>query len=240
MSSNIWVYFGTGRFYTADDKTPCLVECQTPGATCDDCQYASRRWFYGAKEPRDNQGRFNWNAVTPADLIDTSTYDVYEDGYVNTDGDATHDMHFSELISQVADAGGWRIKFDEVGERSFSQANLFGGIVLFTTYVPSGDICEFEGHSNLYALYYLTGTAYSGNVIGLGDVAPWSDPEDPDKPQQVLGKINLGAGIGTAPSIHVGADSKFNVQTSTGSIFQGELNPAQEVKSGMKAWQEEY
>jgi type IV pilus assembly protein PilY1 len=235
---NIWLYFGTGRFWSVADKAECLAACAVPTSTaCQTCENTSRRWFYGVTEPRDSYGELTWGTVTRTNLLDTSNFKVYEGGHVDTNGDGTIDKNFGELVQQVKAAGGWRLQFEDVGERSSYQPVVLGGIVAFTTYIPSTDVCDFEGRSNLYALYYLTGTAYSSSVIGLG-----GDSTDVDgtPKQEVLKKVDLGTGVGTAPTVHIGADSKVMIQSSTGAIITVEQVTANNVKSGLRAWKEEF
>ena len=235
---NLWLYFGTGRFWSVADKSECLTECATPTSTaCQDCENTSRRWFYGVTEPRDSYGELTYDPVTTSSLMDTSNYTVYEGGHVDIDGDGVIDKTFAALVQEAHDAGGWRLQFEDVGERSSYQPVVLGGIVAFTTYIPSTDVCDFEGRSNLYALYYLTGTAYSTSVIGLGGTT--TDVGGTQK-QEVLKKVDLGVGVGTAPTVHIGADSKVMVQSSTGAIITVDQVTANNVKSGLRAWKEEF
>ena len=234
---NLWLYFGTGRFWTVEDKAECLTACTVPTSTeCQTCEDMSRRWFYGVMEPRDTSG-LTYATVTTSSLMDTSDYTVYEGGHVDTDSNGTIDKTFGEVISDARTAGGWRLQFEDVGERSSYQPVVLGGIVAFTTYIPSTDVCDFEGRSNLYALYYLTGTAYSSSVIGLG--GNYQEVGGTNK-QEVLKKVDLGTGVGTAPTVHIGADSKVMIQSSTGAIITVDQVTANNVKSGLRAWKEEF
>jgi type IV pilus assembly protein PilY1 len=48
---------------------------------------------------------------------------------------------------------GWKLDFSTSRERNLGQASLLGDIVTCTTYTPDDDPCEYEGFSNLYALF---------------------------------------------------------------------------------------
>ncbi len=51
------------------------------------------------------------------------------------------------------------------GERDLSSPFIARGITDFVTFLPSTDSCSFGGNSNLYGLYYLTGTPYKSPVF---------------------------------------------------------------------------
>jgi type IV pilus assembly protein PilY1 len=136
----IWVYFGTGRFYNRPDAAD-----------------TDQQSFYGVKEPYNaGSATFTWTTVNASDLIDVSDVNVMK-------GSTT----VSDTQQQIASADGWLLDFPLSGERNLGQAVLLGDIITFSTYVPSQDTCTFEGVSYLYALYFETGTAYFESVMGL-------------------------------------------------------------------------
>jgi type IV pilus assembly protein PilY1 len=104
------------------------------------------------------------------------------------------------------------------------QAAILGGAVLFTTYIPDTDICEPEGVSRLYGLYYKTGTAYYDPILGvLGDT--------------ISTFVGLGKGLAITPSLHVGDKGvTAYIQTSSGAIETIELETPLNVKSGALFW----
>ena len=78
---------------------------------------------------------------------------------------------YASLISLVQSKKGWFAKLTVPAgglpsERSVANPVLLGGIVFFPTFSPSGDVCVAAGSSNLYALYYVTGGAYSRPSLG--------------------------------------------------------------------------
>ena len=208
----IWVYFGTGRFFNRADIT-----------------YSDQQSYYGIKEPRDGGGDLDWTKVSKNDLLDVSDVVVFDGGLVMCDdgagnmidcatisdsnGDGKDD--FDELQSTVDTEEGWYLDFAQPNERNLGQATLLGDILTFTTYMPDSDACEFEGFSNLYALYYKTGTAFTRSIIGLN-----SGNTDTDGNAEVLRQISLGKGLTVTPNIHTGKQkgSKAFIQTSTGAI----------------------
>ena len=211
-----WIFFGTGRFFNRLDATH--------DDTADDQQS-----YYGIKEFVDfGAGSYQNASRLYSDLADMTYYDVYE-------GDDINQIQ----TDNIASADGWRLDFDEPGERNIGQAVLLGDILTFTTYLPSADLCRFEGESYLYALYYGTGTAYSKSVIGLeGDAGGPTPP--PGSPKKVLKKRSLGRGLTITPNVHTGRQkgSKVFIQTSTGAILGIDQQNPGVTKSGTLSWQE--
>jgi type IV pilus assembly protein PilY1 len=81
---------------------------------------------------------------------------------------------------------------------------LASGIVFFPTFTPSGDVCVAQGSSNLYALYYVTGGAYSSPVVGVTG-------------QNINKLASLGEGLATEAAVHQ-MSGMILTQTSTGVI----------------------
>lgn len=207
-----WLYFGTGRFYSQDDK-----------------MNVDQQSYYGVKEPYtivDSKKEFNYNEVDFDDLMDVTNIKVYENGtsLSGFSGD------FQDLANHIEDnEQGWRLEFDyKSGDRNLGEAVLAGDVLTFTTYVPSDDPCSIAGESQVYALYYRTGTAYTSSIIGLDTFDTVGDDS------LVLKRTELGMGMTITPNIHVGRESgsQAYIQTSTGSIKPiDEENPGV-VKSG--------
>ena len=116
--------------------------------------------------------------------------------------------------------------------------DMFGAIVTFTTYIPAADPCLYQGDSNLWALYYETGSAFVDSVVGV-DMTQ-TDPNDASN-GTVLRKISLGAGLAMTPALHSGKEegSKVFIQTSTGAVeILAQDNPGV-FKSGQVSWRDE-
>jgi type IV pilus assembly protein PilY1 len=82
--------------------------------------------------------------------------------------------------------------------------------VFFPTFTPSADVCVAQGSSNLYALYYVTGGAYSSPVFGVTG-------------QNINNKTLLGEGLATEVAVHMASGQVFS-QTSTGVITSTTAN----------------
>jgi type IV pilus assembly protein PilY1 len=209
---NKWVYFGTGRFMVNEDKTNNDLQS-----------------FYGIKEPVDGSGDLTWNQVFATDMLDVSVAEVFDDYSVNNLGAGI--SNWSDLTNGIdVNNDGWYLDFQGARERNLGQAALLGEILTFTTYQPDDDVCGAAGESNLYALYYKTGTAYHRSVIGT---------ESTGAGEKIKRQVSLGKGLAITPNIHVGEKegSSAFVQKSTGDIVPIEQANPGAVKSGIITWE---
>ncbi len=286
-NDNFWIYFGTGRFFSKDDKSD-----------------REKNYFFGVKEPLSNLagdcgtplmtwGVVGWlNAGLPEDtnpgnamgsrgllrsdyiqVLDVNSTSVNgkaivfcEDDPFNTfnsgdchlsEGlgltkytlvdDSREYFAFDELLKYVAGehcylnadtsigTDGWYRVFREARERNIGQSTLLGGLNTYTTYTPSDLICTAEGTSSLYGVHFQTGTAWYENVFGTRRI------DNPVK-EVILDKYDLGQGLATTPSLHVGlssdADATAFIQTSTGEIVEVRQKrlPIRPMKPGRTNW----
>jgi type IV pilus assembly protein PilY1 len=230
-SQNVWVFFGTGRLLSATDKSN-----------------ADTQHFFGVKDPvvqsactqttvADCQQNdlVNVSGATVCVVCTSGTDQVTGVAGVTTlEGTAT-----STLQGLVASKHGWYTTLPTLGERDLASPTLLGGIVFFPTYVPTvTDVCTGSGSSSLYALFYLTGSAYRESVIGTDVVAGNT---------VVKRSLTLGIGMASQVSVHIGAlatDSATGVtgrakactQSSSGALTCIRTNPALSVWSRYLSW----
>ncbi len=114
---------------------------------------------------------------------------------------------FADLISQIQGitaAGiamdGWLIQLTTNAgsttlgaERSMVNPTLIGGAVFFPTFTRTTTSVSSTGKSNLYTLYYLTGTGYTDPIIGV-DASGYSRRS-----------ASLGEGLASSVAIQIGA-----------------------------------
>lgn len=221
-----WIFFGTGRF---------LVRKDAPNI--------DQQSYYGLKEPSGADG-FTWGEINKAtSLLDVSLAEVYDDQTVENVTASPAIVDWEDLIFEIdTNKSGWYLDFPRQGERNLGSAALLGELLTYTTYVPSQDVCNIEGNSFLYALYYKTGTGYFEPAIGWS----WDDSRGTESGTVEKGErlattnVSLGGGMSISPNIHTGREdgSKAFVQTSTGAIRGIEqINPGLS-KSGKSAWRE--
>ena len=156
-NKNLWLYWGTGRFFYKSDST----------ATLDDC--SSRRSIYAVKEPC---------YTTANDLDQTCAASVSLSAITDQTTSASDAL-------DTGKTAGWRIDLDDAtantcthgtcsttgdtcdttadclnfcAERIVTNPIALGtGTLFYTSFVPTADICSYGGNTYLWALKYDTG-----------------------------------------------------------------------------------
>jgi len=224
---NAWVYAGSGRYLSTDDKTN-----------------TDQQYIFGIKDPFFNTAHtadayyHDYSSsleLQISDLFDADPYQIAEGGndvYENGVRMGT----FDDLVGLAQQEDGWIRSLTTSGERILAKSTVIGGITLTPSFVPNNDICSFGGQSYLYGFYYETGTAYCW--VGFNNGTATKDI-DGQQVTVVLDMISLGEGRASAVGIHVGTSGvKSFVQQSTGTVLSEKVTPAFKIKSGMKSWLE--
>ncbi len=222
-ANKLWVFAGTGRYFGNPDKTN-----------------TDQQYFVGVKDSVLNSlctESSTTNCHTD-DLVDVSAAQVCLIG-TGTCGTSTDQVtgvtgaaDFPSLINLVASKEGWFTTLPTSGERALARPMVLGGIVLFPTFVPDNDACAATGQSYLYALYYMTGSAYSAPVIGT--TASGSN-------KLVNRSTSVGLGLASQAVVHLGKGStegsaRAFVQKSTGELTSVETNNLGPVVSRFVSW----
>jgi type IV pilus assembly protein PilY1 len=231
-SGNVWVYGGTGRYLSSEDKINT------------DTQY-----IFGIKDPFFNKahtptGAFadnyyhNYSAALElqiSDLFNGDSFTVLDDSSVY-EGSSLFG-NWKDLLATARDDNGWIRTLEISKERVLNKPSILAGIVFTPSFIPNGDICGAGGESYVYAFHYETGTAYwkpafstRTDFIMLGGVQKVT----------MIERLYLGLGKASSLGIHVGLEQGATgfVPQSTGNILTEPLNPALFVKSGLRSWQE--
>ncbi len=211
----VWVFFGSGRFLSTADKSD-----------------TSAQFLIGLKDRVLNQECTQttvtncWDdPLNPLALLDVSNAQICVtcaagSNQVNGIADTTT---YPALISLVKSMDGWVTYLPTAGERSIVRPTIIAGAVLFPTFIPTTDICVAAGNSNLYALFYQTGSAYSVPIIGT-DASGFSNKS-----------VSLGEGLVSQVAIQIGAAptgvAEF-YQTTSANI--GKIAP----QTPLSAWSE--
>jgi len=126
---------------------------------------------------------------------------------------------------------GWMANLTTSAERGVAKPALVGDVVLYTTYIPTTDVCSSGGSGYLYALYSLTGTAYNKPIIGYNTAT-----------SEIYKKTTMGTGTPSSISIHMGREKggRAYIQQSTGAIMNVEFQTAARAKSGYILWREKW
>jgi len=223
---NRWLYFGTGRYFTAADNL-----------------LADTNNYYGLKEPRNTSGTYTYAAVNTSKLVDVTSVKVKVDTGELTPvpsvspalGTGASVSDLERRMRQYTDASqllsGWSRDF-QAGERNFGSATLLGGTLSYTTFLPVFDDCSIGGSAALYVVNSLTGTAGKDSIIAQ---------TDDDYVDYI---IDLGSSPATTPSLHKGegytTDNKTKaiVQTANGEIITVDQDNKESVRDGEASWRQ--
>lgn len=224
-NGNIWVIAGTGRFLSAPDKQS--IEQQT---------------LYGFRDPYDPDLSGNGLPVTPGQLIDVSDASVFTNGNVDGVDGVTS---FTGLVDTISQAGGWRRNYTANGvdpaQRNTTRSTLLSGVIFNTAFMPSLDLCGAEGNSELFGLAFNTGTSTPSPIFGTEPC-----PSCPDGVSESVPSIDLGYGMASTPSIHVGQPGESEqpgrvtvvVQKSTGETDTETANTGAGINNAEISWRE--
>lgn len=251
--SNYWIYFGTGRLYNRldydDDNIYTYYGIKEPW----NCPLDRFSWATVERKDTDANsygGTPGQRGLLRVDQIEVlSNFSAAGALLECRDDEANNCLppevtNFQQLRYYITGFGcqsdqtgtdGWYRQFHAAGERNLGQATLLGGLLTYSAYLPSDDVCQPEGFSDLYALFYQTGTAWHRPVFSR-----FQEPGG----VRVQYQQRIGPGLAITPSLHVGTDTgaKAFLQTSTGAIVgieQPEL-PFSEFRTGRESWREIY
>jgi type IV pilus assembly protein PilY1 len=153
--SNMWLYFGTGRYFFVRDTV-------TDDAT-------GQRKVFGIKEPCYTMNTLNPNctdAVNPALLTDVSNVANVPNGDV-ANGTGFKGWYIDlETASTIGDTSTYHTYPPDNVERPYLAERVITdplatstGLAFFTTYMPYAEECALGGKSFIWAVQYNTGGA---------------------------------------------------------------------------------
>ena len=232
-TNNVWLFFGTGRYYTTKNLTvtdKCKVGDQT---TFDNCN-ADIQHFFGVKDcivsNACSDQTVERNNLFDASNVVTCSSCAAGTNVSTTGGTSSFTIGFSasggSLVNNVQNGDGWFTTFNDPtaplqtpprraltpGERNLASATLLGGTVFVATFIPTTDVSQtsgvLSGTAQLYAVYYLTGGPYPTSTFGTA--LPGSD---------ALAKksISLGKGVPSQLSVQIGAQGTGEAGTFSSS-----------------------
>ncbi len=150
--SQLWLYFGTGRYYTKDDdptnvqslfglKDPCFITSNKFAPTCNTDS------FYAA----------------PTVSAATSTAGATFTGLVN---------QTNSVGTVAASDKGWKIDLGAASGSNYPKRVITdtlastSGVVTFTTFTPSKDVCSYGGSTSVWAVKHDTGGSGAAKLKG--------------------------------------------------------------------------
>ena len=197
---NIWVFFGSGRYFGNIDKSNAdpqyflgVVDCILTGSCA-----------AGQSQSTPLDRFFDVSNVVVCDITLAGCAGSSQN--VSLDGGASYSTGFDGLGGLVdtintAPAGirtydGWFTTLPNLRERDLNPPVILAGTLFYTTYTPTDGICEASGTGKLYGMYYLTGTAYKTSGLGASTLNGVG----------ILDRsISTGDGMPSAVSVHIGA-----------------------------------
>ena len=123
-----------------------------------------------------------------------------------------------------------------------NRSTLIDGVLFNTAFTPSTDLCTAEGFSILLGLAFNTGTALPTPIFGktcaTAGLGTCPDSETESDPY-----VDLGTGLASTPSIHIGNQDipgKVTVitQKSTGEIETTDATTLGGIANGEISWRE--
>ena len=248
-----WIYFGTGKYYSDSDKT--TTDGQSFYAMKDPC-WNPDVTNYGWKGPIDaapgtcTSGSDVATAsptasVSKGDLINSTSVVVELGGAIQggsvagaLNGDSVDNLSDEIVDDSVGNTlAGWYVDLPVSGERSLNKPTVAGGLVLFTTFVPSSDLCGYSGDSYFNVLFFTTGTAYKESIIGCAS----GDDDCSGASPTVLSRSEESAtGMASSIAIHMGRETgaQAYVQLSTGEAAAINLETLSGSTSGIISWRD--
>ncbi|MEJ2157509.1 MAG: PilC/PilY family type IV pilus protein [Desulfobacteraceae bacterium] len=240
---NVWVYFGTGRYLSDADKL----------STDQEYLYAIKDPFFNTMYSGTTQHDYAGSAgitLTQNDLFAGDSVITTTDGFVLDSGTfALHNGsgYFTDLVDEVRlNYDGWYYPLETNGslpsERMISKPAIFGGISFFATFTPSTEICKNAGTTNFYALYYITGTGYTKQILNILNPSTVTFTYYGNSVTQEVVAVKLEQALIGAPppsvGLHTGKEegAKAYIQLSTGVVELIDVDSAIYMKSVITDW----
>lgn len=235
-----WVYASTGRLYTAADNNSTETQSMYGIREIHDATYPNMLPDVSETAFRGSSGTYPVQDVTGVSVFTDASVDV-PTGQGIDDPDSTAPFTFNEFESVINSRQGWYFDFESDGtnpaSRGISRATFWENLVLFNSYNPPTDTsCLPEGYSDLWAVYYTTGTAHWED-IGLNKTDPLST-NGAGYPEK-MPKIELGYGIASDITLYRTKDgSKPIIQLTTGEIVETDKVFGGKSGTGRQSWRE--
>jgi hypothetical protein len=178
---SIWVYFGTGRYETQEDKTSM-----------------TQQYFFGLKETMGSFPTYSLNNlsrlhVKKMEYMDPETHETQQVKIVEGENDLKESWALLLEGSSSTLPG---------SERVTEQPLVVAGIVFFSTFVPDRNICAGSGDTWLYALDYETGMPPITPVFDLNKDSVCDDKDliiDERGMKRKIAAIHVGTGLDSKP-----------------------------------------
>ncbi len=226
-SGNTWVFFGTGRYLSQADKVD-----------------HHQQYLIGVKDSvMSGCVQSTTTSCWDQNLLDVTNAAICvscsSGTQVQNMGTTTTFNSLVDKIQGNASAGipamdGWLMRLATNtgsttlgGERSVVNPTLIGGAAFFPTFTPSSDPCGGSGTSQIYGLYYLTGTGYTDPIFGT------------DANGMAIKSVSAGSGLASSMAVKVSSDPTGLTgigQSSNASFFIVKPKPPATLWSQYLNW----
>ena len=216
------VYFGTGKFFEVGDN---VLPDPIPADS-----------FYGI-----------WDAGSPVEFANLVQQEIYfettKEGYevrLVTDNDVNLSDANSYPIS------GWYLNLvspilGNQGERVVDRPLLVGEHLVFTTLIPSQDVCSFGGDGWLMELNPFSGGRLPYSVFDLNGDNRFDENDyaidNNNTTQQVSGKKSK-EGIITTPSVINNGDKDYKLTSTSSGTIETTVEKGSGLSSGRGSWRQ--
>ncbi|MDT8399014.1 MAG: PilC/PilY family type IV pilus protein [Pseudomonadales bacterium] len=189
-----WILFASGRLFTRDDN-----------------ELSQQQSVYGVKEPAN----FDTSLVSTGTLVNTTNILVETNGNISDSVLGTQvtlqgsDLDtFAELNQFMDGEAGWvRDLFRIPGqpsERVFNMPLVLGSSLVYSSYLPSADLCTIEGEGFINSVNFRTGTAEAFGPLGSSVTGV------------AFASLELGQGAPSTPTAIIRTGDEVGVDGSSG------------------------
>jgi type IV pilus assembly protein PilY1 len=223
-TGNVWVFLGSGKFYTGVDKTD-----------------TSQQIFFGLKDKGSTVALGDLDDATSVQTTGTVSGTTKVCAYDTS----TANFGLKDVVTSInltsakpaVDNEGWKILLSN-GERVISRPLAVGGLLDFLTYKPDSDVCSYGGNSYFYSVGYTTGVA-SSNVSIRAPEATSGTTGTVTVSKSILlgpGAPPMGEAIIIPPPKEGQERLKKKIQIATGVIVEAENTLPFSVVSKIVHW----
>lgn len=229
IANGVMVYFGTGKFIEPSDNSAINQTTQS---------------FYGIWDKLNGATVLKTSLVGQEILAElqppesTSTFRVVTNNAVNYGTPNQKLGWFLNLIVQGSSTN--------KGERQISKPLLRNGNVVFTTLLPSLDVCEFGGQSWLMEISALTGGTPKFTPFDINNDGVFTSEDSLQilvnnvSHRVFVSGVKSTVGITSTPSIFLSPDKKEETKVLSGSTGLGTVKENTGIELGRQNWRQIY
>ncbi len=226
-AGNTWVFFGTGRYMESADKTDHHAQylVGVKDSVMTGCVQSTTSDCLDENLLDVTNAALCISCVSGTQVQGMGTITTFTDLVDNIQGNSAAGIPAKDgwVVQLAPNTGSATLGAD----RSVVNPTLIGGAVFFPTFTPNNDPCVASGTSQIYGLYYLTGTGHTDPIFGV------------DANGMAKKTVSVGQGMASAMSIAIGGSPTGMTgicQSSTASFCLVKPKPPSTLWSQYMAW----